>query len=79
MLCGRNVTVKLATVTKVKMVKGKWTSVRALCALALDDNHGYTLARFESIEELGAWLEAQGFEWIAGSSGKWQSLLPQAA
>ena len=75
----RNVVLKLATVTKVVMNNQGWTRTRGLTAIAVDEVNQYTLARFESLEALGAWLEANGFQWIANSRGRYQSLLPIAA
>lgn len=75
----KTITLKLATTTKVTMNAQGWTKVKGLTALAIDDVSQYTLARFESLEALGAWLEANGFEWIANSRGRYTSLLPLAA
>lgn len=72
------VVVKFATTTKVTLRNGQWTKVRGLTAMAVHPEHGYTIQRFESLDALGAWLDAQGFEWIAESQGEWRrSLSPQ--
>lgn len=66
------VTVRFATVEKITIREGRWTKVRGLAALVIDSRHGYTRETFESLTELGKYLEAQGFEWIANSRGEYR-------
>lgn len=75
----KTITLKFATVTKTVIGRNGWERTRGLTALALDETHGHTVERFESLDELDAWLKKQGFVWIANSRGRYTSLLPLAA
>lgn len=66
------IVVRFGTTEQITIKDGRWTRVRGLAALAISEKHGYTVERFESLEELGQWLDRQGYQWIAESRGHYK-------